>query len=552
MDNLIPPLSTPPTNVSGSENGVNGQVSGLPPEVQIAIKPGQSYLLEILMTEGLDFGSEIKAEIDVSGQKIPVDIELETPIKLPQEQGGTVQLKINNVNEKGQADVKLISINNEKVVRMARVPQTPESSELSSLVLNISKTQNISDFHPLKISQLLKNLSTKLHLPTKVENMLEENFQKAEISVDLRLDAHKSMGLMAEGNTIKNVLGRIELILKNLTTQIQQQNTQTPDIEHFIYQIKNELQSLQNAFLTGTAFSNRDSKLLALRTTLGNFLPEKTIKLENLSNVLLEIKKINFSDVSMPAEELKASRRLTQNLPSILDALQDMLSSSTQPKTETDKLFDIFKTLHNIGQDDMAGKIMQKFPKIEGKVLENMFHFIKGASQHNSELWLGKEIMQDLRALGTEGQEISTRLHDFMNASIREGSSWKIINLPILHGEELSRIRLAIKNIQEEEARKERGKHRKSARFVVDTSFSRLGAFQFDGFSFVKERQFDLIIRTSEPLSEALKSNIFGIFKTTLHNLQYKGTIKINVKENFIKICEDENKEETIKQGLYV
>ena len=37
-----------------------------------------------------------------------------------------------------------------------------------------------------------------------------------------------------------------------------------------------------------------------------------------------------------------------------------------------------------------------------------------------------------------------------------------------------------------------------------------------------------------------------------LNNLHYSGTIKINVKENFIKICEDDTKEETLKQGLYV
>ena len=87
---------------------------------------------------------------------------------------------------------------------------------------------------------------------------------------------------------------------------------------------------------------------------------------------------------------------------------------------------------------------------------------------------------------------------------------------------------------------------------MVDTTFSRLGAFQFDGFSFVKDRQFDLIIRTEKVIDEDLKSNIFKIFKTTLNNLHYSGTIKINVKENFIKICEDDTKEETLKQGLYV
>lgn len=551
MDNVIPPLSNPSGNISGTESGVSGNIPNLPTEVQITLKPGQSYLLEILMTEGLDFGSEIKAGIDVSGQKIPVEIKLEAPVKLPQEQGGNIQIKINNINEKGQADIKLVSVNNEKVVRQ---PQQIQDIDTTSPLLNISTNKNISEFHPLKLGAMLKNMSTKLHLPNMVGQVLEDNFQKSEISVNLRLEANSASVKIAEGNTIKNAMHRIELVMKNFTENFGRQKPQAADIEHFVFQIKNELLPLKNALMTGTAFSNPDSKLLALRTTLGNFLPDKPIKLENLSNVLLEIKNIHIEDSVLPThlEELSASRKLTQNLPSILDVLKDLLSTSVQKQSETDNLLDIFKTLHNLGKDNLAEKIMQKFPSLEGKVLENMFHFIKAANQHNSELWLGKEIMQDLRNLGTDGQDISTRLNDFMNASIREGGSWKIINLPIIHEEQLSRIRLAIKNIQEEENEKGRNKYKKSARFVVDTSFSQLGAFQFDGFSFVKDRQFDLIIRTSQAIDEDLKSNIFGIFKTTLHNLNYTGTIKINVKENFIKICEDENKEETLKQGLYV
>ncbi len=549
MDSLIPPLSTPQTNVSGNETGVNGSISALPPEVQIAVKPGQSYLLEILMNEGVDFSGAIKAEIDVSGQKIPLDIELEAPIKLPPEQGAKLQVKIGNINNKGQADIKLLSINGEKVVR---APAMPQNVDRTAPVINISTPKVVSEFHPLKIGSMLKSLSNQLHLPNMVSQVLDENFQKSEISVGLRLENTNINNALVEGNTIKNSIQRIELILKNFADTFRRQTPQTADIEHFVFQIKNEFLPLKNALMTGTAFSNPDSKLLALRTSLGNFLPDKNIKLENLSQVLLEIKDIRFTDSLMPLEDLKASNRLTQNLPSLLNILKDLLESSLQPQSETDKLLNIFKTLHNLGQDNLADKIMQKFPSLEGKVLENMFHFVKAAGQHNAEVWLGKDIVQDLRQMGQSGQEISSRLTDFMNASIRDGGSWKIINLPIINGEQLSRIRLAIKNIQEEEARKERGKNKKSARFVVDTSFTKLGAFQFDGFSFIKDRQFDLIIRTSQVIDEDLKSNIFRIFKTTLHNFQYKGTIKINVKENFIKICEDENKEETLKQGLYV
>ena len=125
--------------------------------------------------------------------------------------------------------------------------------------------------------------------------------------------------------------------------------------------------------------------------------------------------------------------------------------------------------------------------------------------------------------------------------------------MPILNGEQLSHIRIAIKNIEDsQEQNKKRRKGAKATRFVVDTNFTALGMFQFDGFSYRKERNFDLIIRTSKEIDDDLKKNIFAIFKTTLNALHYVGNIRINVKENFIKICENESQTENIKQGFYV
>ena len=180
-----------------------------------------------------------------------------------------------------------------------------------------------------------------------------------------------------------------------------------------------------------------------------------------------------------------------------------------------------------------------------------MFKFVKGATQHKPEIWLGKDLYEEVKSLGAQGVEISNRLGEFLGTSIREGGTWKIINIPFLQGHQIEKIRIAIKNFKEEE-NKTNLRHKKSARFVVDTNFSRLGSFQFDGFSYVKDRQFDLIVRSSKNIDESIKSNIFKIFKTCLHSLHYKGTIKLNVKENFIKICDDKDQEETIKQGFYV
>ncbi len=553
MDNVIPPLSAPPTNISGSEGGISGQINKLPEEIQNVVKPGQSYLLEILMAESSEGSTNLQGQINIGDKKIPLEVALETALKLPADKDSVMQVRISNLNDKGGADVKLLSVNGEKVINKTIRESLAEKSNSAALIIEVSSSDKASEFHPLKIMQLLKDITTKLHLPNSIDNLLEENFSKSEIDVKLHLEGGKS-GVLIEGETIKNAVRRIELILQNFTDNIKNQKPQVSDVEHFIVQIKKELLSLQNTFMQGTAFSNPDSKLLALRTTLGNFLPEKTIKLENLSNVLLEISdvKINSGGLSEKLSELQSSRELTKNLPTIMDVLKDLLVTDKQQTNKPDNLFEIFKSLQNMGRDDLAQKIMHKFPSTEGKIMENMFRFINGASHHKPELWLGKDIFQELQLIGREGEEISSRINDFMSASVREGGNWKIINLPIMNGDQISRIRLSVKNMEEEEARRAKGKRKKSARFVVDTTFSRLGAFQFDGFSFVKDRQFDLIIRTEKVIDEDLKSNIFKIFKTTLNNLHYSGTIKINVKENFIKICEDDTKEETLKQGLYV
>ena len=74
---------------------------------------------------------------------------------------------------------------------------------------------------------------------------------------------------------------------------------------------------------------------------------------------------------------------------------------------------------------------------------------------------------------------------------------------------------------------------------MVDTNFTKLGRFQFDGYSLARDKRFDLIIRTERFVGNDLCANIMHIFKTTLHEVGYVGTIKVNIKENFIKIGED-------------
>ena len=130
------------------------------------------------------------------------------------------------------------------------------------------------------------------------------------------------------------------------------------------------------------------------------------------------------------------------------------------------------------------------------------------------------------------------------------------MEIPIVSGETIEQIRLAVKRQTEEDEENEENQKESpkkgGTRFVVESRFSRLGGFQFDGLADEKKRSFDLIIRTEKLLEEDLCSQIMRLYKTTLHKFEYWGTIQINLKENFIKPWEDEAKEENKGQGILV
>ena len=61
--------------------------------------------------------------------------------------------------------------------------------------------------------------------------------------------------------------------------------------------------------------------------------------------------------------------------------------------------------------------------------------------------------------------------------------------------------------------------------------FSKLGAFQFDGF--VRQKQFDLIIRTHQDLGSTIHNDINRIFTDTLSALDFSGHVGFHTTPKF-------------------
>lgn len=182
-----------------------------------------------------------------------------------------------------------------------------------------------------------------------------------------------------------------------------------------------------------------------------------------------------------------------------------------------------------------------------------MVNFMKGALNKNPEQWLGKDLLHKLDSAGTNGAETAAKLNDFMQMSVREAGGWRQVEIPFLNGDELNKIRVAVKKTEDDSEEKTSAeKKAKGTRFVVDTSFSKLGSFQFDGFAVAKEKRFDLVLRTENEIGEDFFAEIYRLFKTTLHEFDYYGGLKLHVKEKFIKVCEDTPITNTINTGIYI
>lgn len=599
MDNLIPPITVPNLPATGSDKVVSGEIENLPADFP-EIKPGESLLLKVLMSENSNLSSSMLTSVKVNFNnqevELPLDLKLDVPLDLPQQEDNRLAVKISSVSPQ-KIEVKLASVNNESPAKFIASPQlqtnlninaaaiqpqpSPAVNKVSAvqpqlsqavekpLIVDTGKAAANVTFHALELPQVIENLARPLNLPLNVANLINENFQGAKIEVSLNSFVPENIpsGKKVQPNPVfkmlpqldeplQNSFERLRLVIGNFAEQMTNGREPGADqIDNLVSQIKNEILPLKNAPLSGEAVSKPDNQVMALKTVIGNVLPDSLLKTENGTKAVLEIRDIIFPERSPRVNlgDLISSAKLVEDLTSLRPLLNSGLTPAPQTAHSLHSILTLFEPLKEIERQDLSAKIIAKFPAFNDNMLPNMVNFIKGAMTHDLDAWLGKAVVKELQTAGAEGQEVANRLNGFMNATNREGVSWRMVEIPFFSGDSISKIRVAIKKFADDEENKNRPKKDKYAtRFVVDTSFSVLGDFQFDGFSFVKDRRFDLIIRTSKEVGDDLYANILRLFKTTLSNLDYAGNVKINVKENFIKVCDDEVRDKTLKHGIYI
>lgn len=537
MDNSIPPIPAPPINNPVIDKGVNGVIEVVPDALK-NVNTQQSAMLEVLKNSQSqtlqNLSGSIKLALNDQLLKIPVEIKLSAALELPPEQLNNINIKLSPKAD-GGLQVKLITINNENpekfvVKNLASMPDFPKTG---APIVNATGTavQKV-ELSPLRIGNLIENLAKQQNLSPESLKPIITEFQNVTANVKLSsiLDAKISDNIKQQLN---NLTDNIKQILQNFSSG-------KIALSDALGQIKNELLSLKNVMIPAETIVMSDKNLVMFKSPLGEILADTPLKLDNKTMVMLGIDDF--------------IRQIDNKFFSFLTEKAGAMQRSTGTHEPVGNLLKILQPLIDSGNPKIAAAIMHKVPSSDSpKLLANLLSFIKGANQNNLSHWLGNDIMEQLGA-SVEGRDAISRLGSMFVSSHHDNSMWRVLEIPVFNGENISKIMVAVKKIQEEdeENKKRHKKGQYGTRFVVDTTFSKLGNFQFDGYALEKEKRFDLIIRTERNIGDDFCANVMRIFKNTLHELEYVGNVKVNVKEKFIKVCDDQSVSEILKNGIYI
>lgn len=139
--------------------------------------------------------------------------------------------------------------------------------------------------------------------------------------------------------------------------------------------------------------------------------------------------------------------------------------------------------------------------------------------------WLGADATAALERGGH--RELLSRLgREFREAQQQTADplpgDWRPYTVPVFDGTGIHPVRLHVHPIGEDgEEREDRDRNDRGTRFLIDVDLSRLGPLQFDGL--VRERRFDLILRSRTALAPELREELTRVFADSVGAVGYTG-----------------------------
>ncbi len=499
-----------------------------------------------------------------NGEKIQVKAKINVPINIVDTEKTNLALRVTqdgNLQFVTNRETKNISDN--VFSNISSVIKSEAKSTVSSVATPITETAlvttpvNISATTTSTISvatSTLTTISNVVTYPTKLMPVLDKMMQEEDIPTDIKkwvgeimVDAEVVAKLKVFENngdnddifaTIKRTLRNFRYILPEQKEILKQQLVK--DIENLV----------GKTFEAKFYYEEGNVKVPTLETPLGKMFAEAMPKLTNDEIVQMEVLKVNLGN---KPELLRIIDNFGKHLLSFLPDENRQLSSLFNllqtPNNEPTFLVKLLSPLlKQVDGENYVVDLLQKVVGDKTNILADMYNYYRAVQSENVKDWIGDSLYKEI-ATSVSGKDILQNVEQLMQSSLKELPLWKIVEFPFFDGSQLFNWRISVKKNNDDAENEKNKRNNDEVRFVIDTEFSKLGAFQFDGFALKKQKRFDLIIRTSLKQSEDFCANIMALFKKSLSDLDYSGTIKINQNETFLKPYMAENK---VVDGVYI
>lgn len=440
-----------------------------------------------LVVKIFNTGTELKAQIEVQTNTYAETIPIE------------LKTNVNhlNINPRQEVEInaKVMTNNPDKVELQILSVKTPNAPE-------VAKALEVSEI-AVNDKIIIKDIAT---------------YKQAIVFAPLKLEvsiAQKPMLVLEVVSLDTNVTKPImQVDLKALPT---------------IEAIQEKLQVMVSEKIVGEVVkipveNAKDGFMLAVKTPLGIVLPEKPLNIEVGAKILLAIK-----EVVVPKIEAK-----------------EEIAFKNEPIKQIINILEPIKKEY----PEIAAKIMARIPAQTAEMLPNLVAFVKASVSDDVNIWLGKNLTKEIETKPEILKETILKLNDVLRANISENTTWRVLEIPFFNGDIMSKISLAIKKMTEEETKNNQAQ-KAGTRFVLDTSFSRLGDFQFDGFALRNDKRFDLVLRTQKQMPIGFVENVINIFKRSLIEVDYVGNVSINQEVDFLKLFEPQPNVLAV-DGIYI
>ena len=483
--------------------------------------------------------SAVKVQISANGQTLVLSPDAKLELPLPQNaftDTTQMQVKITSMSDTG-ITFRIVKFNGQEI--------TPEAETQQSTSIQTDKTFP-STITAKPLSQIVETLSQRLQLPTSTTTQLVASLPDAELLFNQPVLSEQATNVTSPSVPTSSQLSLPANISAPLTEILTSSQPLAAKAEAVVKLFAN----LQGTSLPAQTVSYPQTTVL--QTPLGILYPDTPVKVPEHIRLDVAIKDLQIK----PQADLSAllDYRLWNDdnpLPSLTPLLD---RGTSQPQLSPQD--SLTKILKQMLPPEQAQLLNQKIPQPDSKnFISDMVGFIKASRSHNLSDWLGKGVVAELNYNNADGAEVVNQLNNVVINSSREAGAWRMVDIPILTEAGIANIRLAVKHNPEddEEDQPDRPKRPQGGtRFVIDSTFTNLGRFQFDGIALEHQRRFDLIIRTERYIEDDLCSNLVRLFTTTLQAQNYVGVMSINRREKFVHPWDDAASPQADKGGILV